>query len=136
MFYAFKTNQSPKEVVDRLRDKASNYGFVIRNVFDMKEVFLSHGVKVSKNESYYSVMVCNPLRAYKSIRENPKRGAVLLQPKQIFIYQQEGDMDTTVSYMGLDKDFLSRIIPEDEVFQNNLPYSCQKILDLIKDSMH
>jgi uncharacterized protein (DUF302 family) len=135
MLYTLKTEKSPEEVIETIKKKAGNYDFIIRKVFDMKEVFSSHGAEVKKGESYYSVMVCNPQRAYKTIRKNPDRGAILLQPKQIFIYRQEEDVYTTVSYMGLDKEFLSRTIPEDKEFQENLPHSCRKISDLIKDSI-
>lgn len=133
MLYRIQTSQTPLQVIEKFREKAKDYNFVIRNVFDMKEVFASHGAEPKENEFYYSIMVCNPSRAYQSIRKNPDRGAILLQPKQIFIYKQEDRDKTTVAYLGLDESFLSRVIPEDEDFQKNLPYSCQKIVNLIKE---
>lgn len=132
MLHRVQTSQTPAQVIEKIRERAKDYNFVIRNIFNMKEVFASHGAKVRENEFYYSVMVCNPSRAYKSIRKNPDRGAILLQPKQIFVYKREDETKTTISYLGLDKEFLSRTIPEDEDFQENLPYSCQKITELIQ----
>ncbi|HMB65569.1 MAG TPA: DUF302 domain-containing protein [Patescibacteria group bacterium] len=132
MLHRIQTSQTPLQVIKRFRDQAKEHNFVIRNIFNMKEVFASHGAEVKADESYYSVMVCNPSRAYQSIRKNPDRGAVLLQPKQIFVYKREQEEKTTISYLGLDKNFLSRAIPEDEDFQEKLPCSCQKIVDLIQ----
>lgn len=92
-----ESNRSPREVIASLRARAESFGFVIRNVYHMKETFEVHGVETAEEFVYYSVMVCNPPRAYPTIRANPLRGAVLLQPKQLVVYRDPETGSTQVA---------------------------------------
>lgn len=77
-------------------------------------------------------MVCNYGRSYKSIKKNIERAAVLLQPKQIMVYTKDGE--TIVNYLPFKTDFIKQALPEDNRFQESLPESCQRIIDLIDSS--
>ncbi|MFW6449509.1 MAG: DUF302 domain-containing protein [Nanoarchaeota archaeon] len=127
----FKTNKTPGQVIDKLRENASDFGFIIREIFDMADEFRSHKVDVDENFEYYSVMVCNPQKAYKSISKKPLRGAVLLPPKQVTIFRD--DKDTVISYAAIEEKDVKELMPQDTQFQKGLPESCQKIIDFIEE---
>jgi uncharacterized protein (DUF302 family) len=126
-----ESSLSPEGVIASLRAHAESFGFVIRNVYDMKETFEEYGVETAEDFVYYSVMVCNPPRAYAAIRTNPLRGAVLLQPKQIVVYRDPETGSTQVAYMLLDERTMREALPGDTQWQDKLPASCRKIAQLI-----
>jgi uncharacterized protein (DUF302 family) len=132
MFYKLQTKKNIKEVIKAFWQKAGEYGYVVRNVYNMNDLFASHGALVNKQDEYYAVMLCNPKRAHSSIAANPDRGAVLLQPKQVFVYKQDKENRTTVAYAAMDEEYVKRLLPDDAVLQKNLPRSCAQIADLIK----
>jgi len=127
-----QTEKTPKEVIEDIKEKASDFNFIIREVFDMAHEFKSHGVKVQDNFVYYSIMLCNPEKAYKSILENPLRGALLLPPKQVVIYKDKESKKTIIAYVTIEKSDVKRLLPEDDKFQNGLSESCDKIVKLVE----
>lgn len=124
--------QTPKEIIERIKKKASGSNFIIREVFDMKEQFKNHGVDVEKNFEYYSVMICNPDKAYKSISGSPIRGALLLPPKQIVVYPDKDTGHAIIAYVAVEKDDIKGMLSDDESFQKGLSESCNKIEELIR----
>ena len=128
-----QTEKTPKEVIEDIKEKASDFNFIIREVFDMAHEFKSHGVKVQDNFVYYSIMLCNPEKAYKSILGNPLRGAVLLPPKQIVIYKNKDSKKTIIAYTAVEETDVKKLLPEDDKFQKGLPESCNNIIKLIKE---
>jgi len=131
MLHQIISNKSISDLINDIKFKAKDFDFIVRYVFDMAEDFRSHGVVVSADFEYYSVMICNPEKAYKSILANPVRGAVLLPPKQIVVYKNTGGQ-TIMAYTAPGKDELSRIIPDDKDLQNALSKTGNKILEFIE----
>ncbi|MBT3298263.1 DUF302 domain-containing protein [archaeon] len=125
-----ETKKELKRVIDEIKKKANNFNFIIRNIFDMSEEFKNHGVEVAKDFEYYSIMLCNPFKAYKNRSENPIRGAVLIPPKQIILYKKNDK--TIIAYMSVEKDDIKKILPNDKLFQKGLSESCMNITKLIK----
>ncbi len=130
MLYKKTVNKSIKDTLLEIKKNAKDYGFIIREVFNMAQDFASHGVEVEKGFKYYSVMICNPQKAYESIRESAVRGAVLLPPKQVAVYS-ETEGETTIAYEAPDMERLEKIMPDDGKFQEGLYASGQKIIKLI-----
>ncbi len=97
----------------------------------MNKEFRHHNIKTDKDFIFYSIMICNPEKAYKSILKKPTYGAVLLPPKQITIYKEHNKDTTTITYLGIDKQFIKTILPEDTLFQKGLEQSCNNIIKLI-----
>jgi uncharacterized protein (DUF302 family) len=125
------TEKTPEEFIEDLKQNAKSHGFIVREVFNMTEEFKSHGVDVDEKFNFHSIMVCNPQKAYKSIRENPLRGAVLLPPKQVVVYEDDSGK-TNIAYLALGTRIVSELFPDDEKFQKGLPESCEKIIELIE----
>ncbi len=125
-----KTEKKPKEVIEEIKKKATNFNFMIREVFDMAHEFKHHSVEVAKGFEYYSIMICNPEKAYKSISASPIRGAVLLPPKQIVVFRENDK--TIIAYVAVEEAEIKNILPNDKQFQNGLSESCKKIVQLIK----
>jgi len=128
-----QTEKTPKEVIEDIKEKASDFNFIIREVFDMAHEFKSHGVKVQDNFVYYSIMLCNPEKAYKSMLGNPLRGALLLPPKQVVIYKDEKSGKTIIAYMAIEEIDVKKLLLEDIKFQKGLSESCNEIIKLIKE---
>lgn len=126
-----ESEKIPKEIIEKIIANASNFNFIIREVFDMAKEFKDHGVEVEDNFEYYSIMICNPQKAYESIIKCPVRGAVLLPPKQIIIYSENNR--TIISYMAIEEEDVKRLLPNDEKFQVGLSESCNNIIELIKN---
>jgi hypothetical protein len=133
VLYKKTTDKKPEQVLDEIKKLAQKYHFVIRNIFDMNEIFSSHDINVNKKNQYYSVMLCNPVKAYKSIEANPDRAAVLLQPKQVVVYKKEKEYFTSITYLPFSRKFTKQALPYDLKFQEKLPQSCQKIKQLIDE---
>ena len=132
MLYKTISNKNINEIVSVMRKKASDYDLIIRNVFNMSKEFRNHGVVVAEDFEYYSVMVCNPNKAYESIKNNPLRGAILLPPKQIVVYKNN-DGESVIAYVALEKDDIAKIAPDDNDLQNSLNASGYKIIEFIKN---
>lgn len=84
----FETEKTIEEVIDSIKKKAKDYDFIIREIFDMAKQFKNHDVDVVKNFEYYSIMICNPQKAYDNIFKNKVRETILLPPKQIVVYRE------------------------------------------------
>jgi len=132
MLYKTTSNKNINEIVSAMWKKASDYNLIIRNVFNMSQEFKNHGVAVAEDFEYYSVMVCNPSKAYESIKNNPLRGAILLPPKQIVIYKNNNG-ESIIVYVALEKDDIAKIVPDDNDLQNGLSASGRKIIEFIKN---
>jgi len=130
--YETKSAKSLQEFVESLKENAERFDFGVRHVFDMKEEYGNQSVDVDDDFKLSQIVVCNYKRFYKSIRENIKRAAVLLQPKQIIAYSEKGV--TTINYLPFTKEFVKQALPQDDGFQKSLPESCQKIIKLIEAS--
>ena len=125
-----ETEKTPKKVIEDIKKKASDFNFIIRNIFDMAHEFKHHDVKVTEDFEYFSVMLCNPEKAYNSILKSPKRGAILLPPKQVVIYKENGK--TILGYVAVEKDDVTNLLPEDTKFQEGLSESCKNIIKLME----
>ena len=119
-----------KKVIEKIKIKAPLFNFVVREVFNMCDEFKKHNVNVSDNFEYYSIMVCNPSRAYNTMTKSKTRGAILLPPKQIIVYKENSK--TYVVYMQIEKGDIVKMLPEDKNFQESLSESCNNIVKLIK----
>ncbi|MGM5487787.1 MAG: hypothetical protein ACQESG_02470 [Nanobdellota archaeon] len=122
-----ETDKPPLEVIRLIKDNAHKFEFIIRDVFDMNQQFQRHGVSTEDFE-FYSIMVCNPKKAYKTMKIDPRRGAVILPPKQITVYTQKR---TIISYLAFTENDAQSILP-DESFQKGLAQSCDNIIRLIE----
>lgn len=131
MLYKKIVHQDIQEVISALKSKSSDFDFVVRDVFDMAENFKDHGVVVDDDFEYYSIMLCNPQKAYQSIKGKMIRGAVLLPPKQVVVYSEELGQ-TVIAYEAPNKERIANIMPDDVEFQDGLVASGQKIIELIK----
>ena len=127
-----ETLKTPEEVIKEIKKKASDFNFIIREVFDMAKEFRSQGVEVQDDFVYYSIMLCNPEKAYKSMLGNPLRGALLLPPKQVIIYKDNKSRKTMIAYMAIEEIDVKKLLPEDIKFQKGLSESCNNIIKLIK----
>jgi len=125
-----ETEKTPKEVVEEIKKKAAEFNFIIREVFDMANEFKEHDVDVEKNFEYYSIMLCNPEKAYKSILKSPIRGAALLPPKQVVVFKE--GKKTTISYVAVEENDVKGLLPDDEKFQKGLSKSCENIVKLME----
>jgi uncharacterized protein (DUF302 family) len=125
-----ESNKSIEEVIDDIKENANNFNFIVRAVFDMKEQFRIHGVDVDENFNYYSIMLCNPQKAYESIYNKSERGALLLLPKQVVIYKK-GDK-TILSYVLIEKEDVEKLYSQDIKFQKGLEQSGKNIIKLMK----
>ena len=123
--------KTPKEAIEEIKKKAHKFNFIIREVFDMAKEFKKHKVNVKDSFEFYSVMLCNPEKAYKSILKSSVRGAVLLPPKQVVIYKE--DEKTVISYVAIEKEDINKLLPKDKKFQEGLPKSCNEIIKLIEE---
>ncbi len=126
-----ETELMPKEIIEQIKIKASNFNFIIREIFNMANEFKHHKIQVVDDFEYYSIMICNPEKAYTSISANKIRGAILLPPKQIIIYRE--NEKTIIAYMKINKNDIAQMLPNDTKFQNGLDESGDKIIELINE---
>jgi len=131
-FFTTTSKKSIQDFIESLRENAPRFNFGVRQVFDMKQEYGKQNVNVIDDFKLYQIMVCNYERAYKSMSSNMERAAVLLQPKQIIVYEKK-DV-TTINYLPFTKEFIKQALPQDDGFQQSLPESCQKIIKLIEAS--
>ena len=125
-----RTDKSIELIIEKIKEKASLFDFVVRGVFDMGKEFRRHGVEVDKGFEYYSVMLCNPEKAYRGIVGNKIRGALLLPSKQVVIYKE--NEETVIAYVKREKGEVEELLPGDSDFCEGLGISCGKIEGLIK----
>ncbi len=128
-----ETLKTPEEVIGKLKERASEFNFIVREIFDMIYEFRSHNVNVKGDMVFYSIMLCNPEKAYKSISKNPLRGALLLPPKQVIVYKQGKSGKTTIAYNAVKETDVKKTLPGDIKFQKSLPESCSNIIRLINE---
>ena len=131
--FKIETAKSVQEFIESLKENAEQFNFGVRYIFDMKKEYKEHNVDVDENFELYQIVLCNFQRSYKTMRRNIETSAVLLQPKQVIVYNNKGA--TTVYYLPFTKEFITSALPDDEKLQEGLPGSCQKIIKLIKTSI-
>lgn len=130
-YVQIRTKKEPNLVIEDIKQKAHEFDFIIREIYDMTRQFARHGVDVEEGFEYYSIMICNPKKAYKSISSNKMRGAVLLPPKQIIVYRDKNE--TVVSYIAHEEKDVKELLPDDTQFQKGLSESCNRIASMIKE---
>jgi len=131
--FKIETTKSVQEFIESLKENAEQFNFGVRYIFDMKKEYKEHNVDVDENFELYQIVLCNFQRSYKTMRRNIETSAILLQPKQVVVYNNKGV--TTVYYLPFTKEFITSALPDDEKLQEGLPSSCQKIIKLIKASI-
>ncbi len=125
--------QSAKPItalVDVLKEKARQFRFSVREIFDMRHVYGIRGVNVAGDFDVHSIMVCSFEGSYRSILQNPERAAVIFEARQILLYTRDGA--TIVNYLPFPKDFVKQVLPEDEAFAEGLAKSCQRVIGLME----
>jgi len=128
--------QSPKRnksFIEAVEKNAARFGFGIRQIFHMGKMYQDQGVEVAQDCNIYSILLCNFERSYRSIRSNPQRAAVLLEPKQTLVHDSANGV--TVNYLPFPRDFIRDALPEDEAFADGLHELCQRIIELIKSCL-
>jgi uncharacterized protein (DUF302 family) len=128
--FCVTSDRTVTDVIDNIRTRAPEFGFIVRHVFDMKKEYADHQVEVVPDFDLRQVMVCNMERSYKSMTRNMDRAAIFLQPKQIAVYSKDGK--TVVSYAPLSRPCIQEVLPEDSGFQDSLHASCMTIVEMIK----
>jgi len=131
--FKIETTKSVQEFIESLKENAEQFNFGVRYIFDMKKEYKEHNVDVDENFELYQIVLCNFQRSYKTMRRNIETSAILLQPKQVVVYNNKGV--TTVYYLPFTKEFITSALPDDEKLQEGLSSSCQKIIKLIKASI-
>jgi len=124
-------NETPEKVIEKIKKNAAKFNFIIRDVFNMAQSFKERGVDIAGDFVYYSVMLCNPKKAYAGISNNKIRGAILLPPKQVVVYPE--GTKTIIAYVKHSKQDVANLLPDDEGFQEGLSESCDKIEELIRE---
>jgi hypothetical protein len=129
ILFSAQSSKTAKSFVEAVRKNASQFGFGVRDVFNLAKMYQDQGVEVAGDFQAYSIVLCNFERSYTSMRSNPRRAAVLLQPKQIVVH--DGGNGLTVDYLPFTRPFIVNALPGDEAFAGSLHESCQKIVSLI-----
>ena len=127
------TQKIPEEVIEDVRKNAAEFNLIIRAVFDMAGEFRNYGVAVDKDFEYYSIMLCNPEKAYRSILKRPGQGALLFPSKQEVVFKEKGN--AVISYAAVEESDVKELFFEDEEFQKDLSVSSNNIISLIKAVM-
>lgn len=130
--FSKETEKSVKEVADIIRNKAKEFGFIVRYDTNMTQEFKEHGVKVEKDFDYHTIMLCIPQKAYNSIKMNPERASIII-PKQISIFRDNDKNKTIISHLIIGAEFLKKILPDDKKIRETLPASCMDVVKLIKE---
>ena len=131
--FSITTKKSIQEFIKSLKGNAEQFSFGIRYLFNMKEEYKKQNVNVDHDFQLYQIVLCNFQRSYKAMRRNMETAAVLLQPKQVIVYNNRGM--TTINYLPFTKEFIAQSLPEDENLRKGLPGSCQRIIELIRASI-
>lgn len=130
--FSKETEKSVKEVAQIIRNKAKEFGFIVRYDTDMTKEFKNHGVVVETDFEYHTIMLCIPQKAYNSVKMNPDRAPVIM-PKQISIFRDNDKNKTIISHLIIGANFLKQILPNDEKIRETLPASCMDVVKLIKE---
>lgn len=128
--FSKETDKGAKEVVEIIRKKAEDFGFIVRNVTNMAKEFKDHGVDVRDGFEYHTITLCIPEKAYNSVNVDNKRAAIIM-PKQVSIFKDKNK--TIVSTLVIGPEFLEKILPNDEKIRESLPASCMKVVKLIEE---
>jgi len=128
--FKVESDKSLSELVNEIKVKGTELGFIIKEDFDLGELFKSHNINADKNFKFHSIQLCIPQKAYNSINENPERVSLII-PKNIIIYNNEEINKRIITYLFIGSDFLKQILPEDKKIQNSIPESSNKIIKLI-----
>ena len=128
--FSVESSKTTKSFIEDVEKNAYRFGFGIREIFDMRKMYNDQGVNVAEDFNIYSILLCNFDRSYRSIRSNPQRAAVLLEPKQILLH--DGPKGVTVNYLPFPRGFIRDALPEDGAFADGLHESCKTIIELIK----
>ncbi|MCD4705786.1 DUF302 domain-containing protein [bacterium] len=131
LLYKVESKKNINEIIEAIKEQAGDFDFIIREIFEMGEQFRRHDVEVDKNFIFYSIMLCNPQKAYDSIKEDLIRGAVLLPPKQVIVYRDKKTKKTNIAYLPIKENFVKELLPDDIKFQKSIVMSCEKIINLI-----
>lgn len=129
MLFKAKSVKPLHVFLSAVHDKASEFGFRIRHIFDMGNVFRERGVKVDEAFRVYSIMLCSFEGAYKSMQKNPERAAVLLQPKQVLVHETAQGLE--LHYLPFPREFIKDVLPQDDAFADGLGQACERIRELI-----
>jgi hypothetical protein len=127
--FSAQSSKTINSFLEAVHKSASQFGFGVRDVFDLAKMYKDRGVEVAGDFQAYAIVLCNFERSYRSIRSNPRRAAVLLQPKQIVVH--DGGNGLTVDYLPFTRSFIMDALPGDEAFAGSLHESCQKVVSLI-----
>jgi len=130
ILFSTQSPKSSKSFIQSVEKNASRFGFGIRQVFDLGKMYRDQGVDIADDFKTYSILLCNFQRSYRSMRSNPERAAVLLEPKQVLVH--DSSKGVTVNYLPFPRAFIRDALPQDEPFADGLHESCQKIIELIK----
>jgi len=131
--FKIETTKSVQEFIESLKKNVAQFNFSVRYIFDMKKEYKEHNVDVDENFELYQIILCNFQRSCKTIERNIETAAVLLQPKQVVVYNNKGV--TTICYLPFTKEFITYALPDDEKLQEGLPSSCQRIIKTIEASL-
>lgn len=129
--YRTETKTPAHKVVEHLGKNAKQFGFVVREAFDLRMEYSEQGHAVHDNFIAYQVMLC--AFNYQGLRKNMERLAVLLSPKHVAVYEGEGV--THVLYLPFSEDFIRHLLPGDDEFAVMQSKQCRKIIDLINVSL-
>ena len=126
-----QTETSAHRVVEHLGKNAEQFGFVVREVFDLRLKYSEQGHAVDDDFNAYQVMLCT--FNYEGLRKNIERLAVLLPPKHVAVYERDGV--THVLYLPFSEDYIRHLLPDDAEFAVAQSKQCAKIVDLIRLSL-
>jgi hypothetical protein len=133
-FFSAISEKSPLQFIERMKENASEFGFRVHEVVNMKELYTAYGVEVAAGFEVYILTLCSPQKSYKSIAKNPERNAAIIEQKHIVVYKDK-DGNTAINYLLLPKSFLEDIFPDDKEFPQSITDSCRKRIDIIQKSL-
>ena len=131
----FKT-ESDKTIegfIEDLKKNAPEFNFKVRHVLDVGEDYRRHGVAVEEGFQLFQVILCNFKRSYQTVHGNPETAAVILPPKQMAVFKQNGK--TVINYLPFTGEFIAQALPENKKLQEGLVKTCLKIIRLIEKSI-
>lgn len=129
--FKIKSEKTANDLIDSLKRNASRFNYYVRHVFNKREEYKDKVEKIDDHFEAYQVMVC--AFNYKGLQKNIDRLAVLLAPKQIAIYNDNGE--TSIAYLPFSDEFIRKVLPGDEEFAVNQSKACQRVVELIKTSV-
>jgi uncharacterized protein (DUF302 family) len=133
LLHTVESNKTIAEVIESLKKNAPDYGFKVRHVLNLGDEYRANGAEVEDGFQIFQVIVCSFIRSYQAVKKNPERAAVLLPPKQMVLYNEDGK--TIINYLPFTGEFIARALPDDGEFPERLAGACQKIAKLIEASV-